>query len=74
VQRRQHQTQFAGDEIDDGQDAGERQQRETSQLHANRLCASLILTPALTRVNTLVNAPESLKYPEQAASSTETEY
>jgi hypothetical protein len=33
VQRRQHQTEFAGDEVDDGQDADERQPRETSRLH-----------------------------------------
>ena len=33
MQRREHQTEFAGDEVDDGQAADERQSRETSRLH-----------------------------------------
>jgi hypothetical protein len=33
VQRRQHQTKLAGDEVDDSQDADDRQPRETSRLH-----------------------------------------
>ena len=33
MQRRQHQTELAGDEVDDRQDADDQQPRETSRLH-----------------------------------------